>query len=324
MKLPLLAAALLCSASLLAAQDLRPATRLRSIAIDRAPDGSVLVVIQADGALHPPESGVLAAPPRIFFDFPELLPAPKGATGQGNPAVRQVRVALHSAAPRVTRVVIDLVQATPYRLEASGDPTRFVVAINGAASAAPSPAPAPIAKAPPRLAPTVARVKEVSRPAPAPEVEPPPTPEVVPDAASPPPPPPDPKPAAPAAGGQRSADGAQDQLVEIVDRFEKLRPVLAAIDGRNPAQAVDLQLAAAELSSMAKAVTAIKYTPRTNRTQGRLVQACALASQAVKARIESEATGNTALGWTAASAAAGTLLMLDAARAELGLPPVAP
>jgi len=310
---------------MVAAQDQHPATRLRSIAIDRAPDGSVLVVIQADGAIHPPESGVLAAPPRIFFDFPEVLPAARGAAGQDNPAVRQVRVALHSTAPRVTRVVIDLVQATPYRLEATDDPSRFVVAISGAANAGPPPAPVPptIAEAPPTPAPTIARVKEVAKPAAAAVVPPPPTPEIVPDAAPPPPPPPDPKPAA-TAGAPRSADSAQDQLVGIIDRFEKLRPLLTAIDGRSPAQAVDLQVAAAELASIAKAVTAVKYTPRTNRTQGRLVQACALASQAVKARIESEATGNPALGWTAASAAAGTLLMLDTARGELGLPPAAP
>ena len=111
MKFPIFAAALLCSSSMLGAQDQRPATRLRSIAIEQRANGIVAVVIQADGALHAPESGVLAAPPRIFFDFPELLPAPKGAGGQDNRAVRQVRVALHSAAPRVTRVVIDLVQA---------------------------------------------------------------------------------------------------------------------------------------------------------------------------------------------------------------------
>jgi hypothetical protein len=154
-------------------------------------------------------------------------------------------------------------------------------------------------------------------------MSPPPTPEVLPDM----PPavmPEEPKPAPPAAAGPRSADGAQDELVEIIGRFEKLRLLLMAIDGRTSVQAVDLQVATGELSSMAKAVTAVKYSPRANRTQGRLVQACALASQAVKARIESEATGNAALGWTAASAAAGTLLMLDAARAELGLPPVAP
>jgi len=304
---------------MLAAQNQPPATRLRSIAIDRAPDGSVLVVIQADGALHPSESGVLAAPPRIFFDFPELLPAPKGAAGRDNPAVRQVRVALHSAAPRVTRVVIDLVQPMPYRLEASDDPSRFVVAITAANPSSPG----PVARAAPRGPPPDARVNELAKAPPTLTMEPPPTPEVMPD---PPTPvmPAEPKPAAPAAAGPRSADTAQDQLVEIIDRFEKLRPLLAAIDGRNPAQAVDLQVATAELSSMARTITAVKYTPRTNRTQGRLVQACALASQAVKARIESEATGNTALGWTAASAAAGTLLMLDAARAELGLPPVAP
>jgi hypothetical protein len=122
----------------------------------------------------------------------------------------------------------------------------------------------------------------------------------------------------------RGSDSARDQLVGIVDRFEKLRLLLMAIDGRSSPQAVDLQLATEELAAIAKAATAVKYSPRTNVTQGRLLQACALASQAVKARIESEATGNTALGWTAASAAAGTLLMLDTARAELGLAPVTP
>jgi len=317
-KFPIFAAALLCSSSMLGAQDQRPATRLRSIAIEQRANGIVAVVIQADGALHAPESGVLAAPPRIFFDFPELLPAPKGAGGQDNRAVRQVRVALHSAAPRVTRVVIDLVQAMPYRLEGSDDPTRFVVAISTTNPSSSGPV-ASSAAGPP----AAPRANETATPPPTLTMAPPPTPEVVPEVASPVMPA-EPKPVAPAAGNPRSADGAQDQLVEIIERFEKLRPLLSAIDGRNPAQAVDLQVAAAEFSSMAKAVIAIKYSPRTNRTQGRIVQACALASQAVKARIESDATGNTALGWTAASAAAGTLLMLDAARAELGLPPVAP
>ena len=107
-----------------------------------------------------------------------------------------------------------------------------------------------------------------------------------------------------------------------MDRFEKLRPLLVAIDGRTTQPGVNLQVAAIELSSIAKVVSGIKFSSRTDRTQGRLVQACALASQAIKARMEAEASGNPALEWTAASAAAGTLLLLDGARAELGLPPV--
>ena len=120
----------------------------------------------------------------------------------------------------------------------------------------------------------------------------------------------------------RQPDGPFAQLVGIIDRLEKLRPLLVAIDARSTQQGVNLQVAAAELSSIAKAVSGIRFTTRTNRTQGRLVQACGLASQAIQARMESEASGNPTLGWTAASAAAGTLLLLDGARAELGLPPV--
>ena len=80
----------------------------------------------------------------------------------------------------------------------------------------------------------------------------------------------DPKPAprAPAAPFQ--------QLVDIVDRFEKLRPLLVAIDGRTTQPGVNLQVAAIELSSIAKVVSGIKFSSRTDRTQGRLVQACAL------------------------------------------------
>ncbi len=128
-----------------------------------------------------------------------------------------------------------------------------------------------------------------------------------------------PKPVTPAP---RQADGPFAQLVGIIDRLEKLRPLLVAIDARSTQPGVNLQVAAAELSSIGKAVSGIRFTSRTNRTQGRLVQACGLASQAIKARMESEASGNPTLGWTAASAAAGTLLLLDGARAELGLPPV--
>jgi hypothetical protein len=306
-KLPIIAAAVLCSVSMLVAQEQRPATRLRSIALDRGQDGSVLVVIQADGALTPSESGVLADPPRIFFDFPELLPAAKGIRGLDNTTVRQVRVALHSAAPRVTRVVIDLAQAAAYRLETSGNPSKFVVAISAAPHATtesvetvgPTP---PVPVATPNDPPAVGALDT------------PPVPRPVPN----------PSPNVPPPGVPRGSDSARDQLVGIVDRFEKLRLLLMAIDGRSSPQAVDLQLASEELAAIAKAATAVKYSPRTNVTQGRLLQACALASQAVKARIESEATGNTALGWTAASAAAGTLLMLDTARAELGLAPVTP
>ena len=40
--------------------------------------------------------------------------------------------------------------------------------------------------------------------------------------------------------------------------------------------------------------------------------------------MESEASGNAALGSNAVSAAAGALILLDSTRAALGLPPASP
>ncbi len=112
-----------------AAQDQRAsaATRVRSITVLPAADGSARVVIEADGALSPAESDVLNGPPRIYFDFPGLLPADRGAEVTDSPAIRRVRVALHSSEPRVTRVVIDLVRPTTHRIEPSTDPSRLIV-----------------------------------------------------------------------------------------------------------------------------------------------------------------------------------------------------
>ena len=279
-----------------AAQDQRPsaATRVRSITVQPAADGSARVVIEADGALSPAESDALNGPPRIYFDFPGLLPAERGAEATDCPAIRRVRVALHSAEPRVTRVVIDLVRPAPHRIEPSGDPNRLVVAIGTTASATGA------TPAVPNVASPVLRDSGV-RPHSAPEGR---------QMGS------DPKPA------PRASAAPFQQVVDVVDRFEKLRPLLVAIDGRTTQPGVNLQVAAIELSSIAKVVSGIKSSSRTDGTQGRLVQACALASQAIKARMEAEASGNPALEWTAASAAAGTLLLLDGARAELGLAPV--
>ena len=87
-----------------------------------------------------------------------------------------------------------------------------------------------------------------------------------------------------------------------------------------PQSGVNLQLAAAELDSIAGRGVAQAGQPE-SAIKDRLVQACGLALQAVKARMESEASGNAALGANAVSAAAGALILLDSTRAALGLPP---
>ena len=87
---------------------------------------------------------------------------------------------------------------------------------------------------------------------------------------------------------------------------------------------MNLQVAATELDSIAAAAASIKPSSRNAAAKDRLVQACGLARQAVRARMESEASGNAALGSNAVSAAAGALILLDSTRAALGLPPASP
>jgi hypothetical protein len=306
------------------------ATRLEQITIVPAVDRDLSVVMQADGAISAPTVGVTQeGRPRIYLDFAGLLPAESGAAPDDHSIVRRVRVGLHSESPRVTRVVIDLARPAAYRVEPTQDPARFVLTISAAAppsqptASRAGTAAAPVSQLrgkPPEAAPpapvTVPKTKRAETAA---------APVGTPGVKSAEPPPPAPvtpsKPKRSSTAAPRRPP-APAQLVGLVDRLEKLRPLLKAIDARASEPGVILQEAAVELEAIEKAGAEIEPPNRGSVAHGRLTQACALALRAVKGRLESDASGNAALSWNAASAAAGALVLLDQARADLGLPTV--
>jgi hypothetical protein len=92
-------------------------TTLRAVTIAPLRDVAT-VVIEAGGPLPQPVGGFAPSPPRIYLDLSDVLPG-QAIPATQNPMVTRVRVAEHSASPLVTRVVIDLARATPYRIDAS-------------------------------------------------------------------------------------------------------------------------------------------------------------------------------------------------------------
>ena len=186
--------------------------------------------------------------------------------------------------------MVDLVREAAYHVEPSPlDPTRFVITFATSAN------PAAVAKtdAPQPRKPSVAGTPDP------------------PDTRS--------KPAV-----RATPDAPPVGAAAVIARLERLRPLLKAIDERNVQPGVNLQVAATELDSIAAAAASIRPSGRNAAVEDRLVQACGLARQAVRARMESEASGNAALGSNAVSAAAGALILLDSTRAALGLPPASP
>lgn len=128
------------------AQD-SPLIILTSVQVLR--DGrTALVSIEADGPLPLPATGVLDSPPRFFLDFPGVIAGTRGTAGDGPPLVSRVRVALHSASPPVTRVVIDLARPQPVKVEAEGrEAGRIRVVVGGPGEAARSEVAAPTREA---------------------------------------------------------------------------------------------------------------------------------------------------------------------------------
>ena len=100
-----------------------PATRLQ--AIETLFDSSAVVVrLRANGILTPSRIHEAEdAPPRLVIDLPGVESAVPGATRVDVGPVRQIRVAPHSHAPLVTRVVFDLESPAPYRVEGLEHPS---------------------------------------------------------------------------------------------------------------------------------------------------------------------------------------------------------
>lgn len=101
--------------------------------------GIAVVVIEASGALPEPASGRASDPPRIYLDFPGVLPLRVVEPVSPNPLLTRIRVAQHSASPLVTRLVLDLIQETTYRIDSSARSAGRVVVLVRAQSPASSP-----------------------------------------------------------------------------------------------------------------------------------------------------------------------------------------
>ena len=94
-------------------------TVLQSVRVDAAGASAPSVVIEAGGPLPRPRVGVLDDPPRIYLDFAGVTVKPDAAGPDAEGVVRGVRAAIRQRDPLVTRVVIDLAEPVPHRLDAS-------------------------------------------------------------------------------------------------------------------------------------------------------------------------------------------------------------
>ena len=204
-------------------------------------DGATSIILSADGALPAPKVGVLTDPPRIYLDFLDVAAATDGVRGDGDPRVRGVRVAVNQSRPLVTRVVIDLAQPSPHRLEAGRRDTgqlTLVVGVPTAPAGAPPTRPKPPPAEPPKAAaPATAPATVPAVPATAPAaLRPPQTGEPAARAARPPEPP---RPAAATAARARPvAPGPSLQAVRLVDVGDGEASVFLSADGALPSPEV--------------------------------------------------------------------------------------
>jgi hypothetical protein len=259
-------------------------TVLRSVRVVPAiPGGATTVLLEADGPLPEPLSGAVDGPPRVYLDLQGVRPRLDAVAAAPDPLVRRTRVAVHSSSPLVTRVVIDLTTAAAYRIDASGrERGRLVVTLEGA--------PRPSTTASPAI--PVSGRRETSGPV--------------------------------RSSKSVAASSAVDQYVarmsEVLIRLQALRPVLASIDRRADVTPGDLEAAAIELETIGRSLAAIRPPGPRETTHGLLVRACALGVRSSRMRQDSIRTNDSALGWNAASAAAGALMMLDRASSDLRNP----
>ena len=286
--------AMLCGVIAGLAQDAQTGAvpMLRAVRVDaEASGGATTVILEADGPLPAPLSGAVDGPARIYLDLNGVRPGPAVRLAEPGSLVFRVRVALHSANPVSTRVVLDLSRPSPYRIDSSGRAQGRMIIVLGASSSASAAAPSTS---------SMQNHARMTTPAPAttsPSVS-----------------------GFPAAR-QRRAIGADVYLAQVsvaLGRLQALRPVLASIDNRAEQPAGDLTVAAAEFDAVARILAAIKPPASRALTHGLLLRTCALGARASRMRLDSTQTGDSASGWNAASAAAGALMMLDSASTDLG------
>jgi hypothetical protein len=314
-----------------AAQQPPGVAQIRSV--DATPRGAEIVVtISADGPLPPPPIGVLDGPPRIYLDFAGVRVGTLAGTRARDPRIRRIRVAQHSVNPLVARVVIDLTSAQPHYVQL--EPTRIHLAIGGSGTALvpglqpvpPLPEPAPRTRTEPGAFPekeagTLNAMREPmppgtgsrgAKPTPdlpavsavPPEQSPASTPRQVPGPSLEPPP-------------LKELAKYHRQVGTFLDRLRLQQPILVSLDAQEDQTPERMQLAVEEFERLRQELTAVKPPDALKAHHDMLLQATTMAVLAARLRLEAFRTGDAGIVRNAASAAAGAILLLDRACADL-------
>jgi hypothetical protein len=313
-----------------AAGQARPPAITKVLIQSAGSEGSI--TIDADGPLPPPTAGTLDSPPRIFFDFVGVVSRVPLRTPSSDPRILRVRVALHRASPPTTRVVIDLAEPLPHHVELL--PQRLVMRF-GLAPATDATAAAAVPLAMPAMnGPSIPRVPTLP-PASPPPPSTTPIPAVPADplalSAAVPTAPPSP-PAPPSASARpayrvvgppplpRDIEKYKLTAGSAIDRLRLQQPLIESVDSPSSMQEDRLQLALNELDRIQKELAAVE-PPESVRNQHELfVQAARLGFMALTLRMESSKSPDPSAARNAAAAAAGAVLTLDRACADIGCP----
>jgi hypothetical protein len=291
-----------------------PRPSLKTVRLIDVGSGEASVILSADGALPSPGVGILADPPGISLDFPDVAAATEGMRVNGDLLVRGVRVAEYQSQPLVTRVVIDLARPAPHRIDAdqrgSGQLT-IVVGVPVALAGAPTPPPQGKGVTFP------AELPKATGPAKAPAA-------ALPAARSPE--------LVRAAGATAARAPARDvaQYLQrassslVLERLERLRPLLVSLDALAALPGEQLKAAVEEFGSIRQALATIVPPQTLAATHELLCEVCVLGAASAAARVAPAAPDDSTRAWNAASAAAGAIMLLDRARAEVGLAPRPP
>ena len=103
-------------------------------------------------------------------------------------------------------------------------------------------------------------------------------------------------------------------------RLRDVLPLLESIDRRATVPAESLEAAAAELRSIRGELLAVLPPRPVKGTHDLILRGCALALQAVSARLDAARHDSPVGDWNTASAAAGAIMLIQRGRAELGQP----
>jgi hypothetical protein len=262
--------------------------------VEVAVEGDATVVtIEANGPLPSIGRHSLVDPPRVYFDLPGVTPKANGMTQlPGAGVVGRARVALNSAEPLMTRIVLDLSAPQLVRVDDAERQNGRLRMYVGAVSDAPT------ARA---AAPAAWARSSVKASSPVPVV------------------------AAPAPAINSSADAptrvegiaARGPFAGALSRLEAQRALLASIEAESNVDAGLLRFANAELTELRRSIGAMGQQDVAVPVRELLVSSCTLGAAAAALRLDSLSADAPAARRNAGSAAAGALMLLDRACASL-------